>query len=113
MSDSIDLQSFQQMIHRTFGQKDADRGLAGTFVWFVEEVGELARALKRLEPDKANLEEEFSDVLAWLTTLASLSGIDLQAAARRYMKGCPRCDAAPCTCDEFSRFGERVTAGPP
>jgi len=113
MSDSIDIQSFQAIIDRTFGAKDAERGLAGTFVWFVEEVGELARALKRREPDRANLEEEFSDVLAWLTTLASLADIDMRKAARRYMDGCPRCGAIPCACDERSRFNEAGGPGSP
>jgi hypothetical protein len=38
-------------------------------------------------------------VLAWLATLASLSGVDLEAAARaKYALGCPRCKAAPCAC---------------
>ena len=104
IDESVNLRRFQEVIDRTYGQKDAERGVAGTFVWFVEEVGELARALKHKHADRANLQEEFSDVLAWLTTLASLSGIDMQAAARRYMDGCPRCHEAPCTCEERSRF---------
>jgi NTP pyrophosphatase (non-canonical NTP hydrolase) len=95
---------FQEMIDRTYGPKDAERGLAGTFMWFTEEVGELARALKRREVDRENLLEEFSDVLAWLTTLATIAGISMEEAAARYMDGCPRCRAAPCACGEKTRF---------
>lgn len=95
---------FQELIEATFGRKDADRGLAGTFMWFTEEVGELARALKRSPPDAENLREEFSDVLAWLCTLASLVDVDLEEAAQRYAQGCPRCRAIPCACGERTRF---------
>jgi NTP pyrophosphatase (non-canonical NTP hydrolase) len=110
---AMQLSEFQQIIHRTFGEKDATRGLAGTFMWFTEEVGELARALKRREPDLENLEEEVGDVLAWLTTLASLAGVDLERAARRYAAGCPRCGAAPCACGERTRFAVVDAPGAP
>lgn len=90
------LAGFQALIEATYGERDASRGLAGTYMWFAEEVGELARALRAGEPD--NLHEEVADVLAWLTTLASLAGVDLEAAASRYATGCPRCGAIPCAC---------------
>ena len=105
--EGVTLAAFQDVIERTYGQKDGERGLAGTFMWFVEEVGELARALKRGEADIENLRVEFADVLAWLTTLATLAGIDLEEAARRYTAGCPRCRAIPCACGEKTRFHER------
>lgn len=95
---------FQDLIERTYGEKDRGRGLGGTFLWFAEEVGELARALKRRDPDRENLIEEFSDVLAWLTTLASMAGISMEEAADRYRHGCPRCRAIPCRCGESTRF---------
>ena len=88
--------AFQRTIEATFLARDRARGTAATFVWFVEEVGELARALKKGE--RTNLEEEFGDVLAWLSTLASLSGIDLARAAEAYRRGCPSCHAIPCAC---------------
>ena len=62
-----------------------------------EEVGELARALRHR--DRSELEHEFSDVLAWLGSLANLTGIDLDRAAERYAQGCPRCQALPCRCE--------------
>lgn len=89
---------FQELIHRTYYTKDSDRGVDGTFRWFTEEVGELARAIRRGDAD--NLSEEFADVFAWLASLASLSGVDLETAAARYRAGCPKCEAAPCRCAE-------------
>jgi NTP pyrophosphatase (non-canonical NTP hydrolase) len=90
------LGTFQRHIEAIYGERDAARGVAGTYMWFAEEVGELARAIRRGDP--ANLREEFSDVLAWLATLASLAGVDLEEAAARYAGGCPRCGAIPCAC---------------
>jgi NTP pyrophosphatase (non-canonical NTP hydrolase) len=104
MSDDPTVRHFQDVVEKTFGRKDRARGLAGTFMWFTEEVGELARALKSGTPDRANLEDEFGDVFAWLATLASMSGIDLATAAGRYLRGCPRCHAIPCACSERTRF---------
>mgnify|MGYP002626374753 CR=1 FL=1 len=93
----MEIAEFQQLIERIYYQRDSERGLAGTHMWFCEEVGELTRALRRGET--AELEGEFADVLAWLSTLASLAGIDLQAAARKkYAEGCPRCRTVPCGC---------------
>lgn len=89
--------SFQELIEAIYGERDAARGVPGTLLWFVEEVGELVRAIRRGE--RGNLEEEFADVYAWLATLASLHGIDLEATGRRkYAGGCPRCGATPCAC---------------
>lgn len=93
------IREFQDLIEAIYGAKDGARGTAGTFMWFTEEVGELSRALRR--GDRAGLEAEFADVLAWLSTLASLHGVDLAAAAaRKYGDGCPRCHATPCACRE-------------
>lgn len=98
------LSEFQSVIDATFGEKDRRRGVAGTFMWFTEEVGELARALKRGDHDRENLVTEFGDVLAWLNTLASMSGVDMREAAARYTAGCPRCHSIPCACEERTRF---------
>lgn len=88
---------FQRLIEKIYFEKDSARGLAGTHMWFCEEVGELTRALRRGNTEE--LEGEFADVLAWLSTLASIAGIDLQAAAhKKYAQGCPRCAGTPCAC---------------
>ena len=92
------LRGFQELIEAIYGERDAARGVDGTFLWFVEEVGELARALKG--QDSENLREEFADCLAWLTTLASLRGIDMAQAAEKYAAGCPRCSETPCSCPD-------------
>jgi NTP pyrophosphatase (non-canonical NTP hydrolase) len=103
--ERLTVRGFQEIIETTYGAKDRGRGLAGTFMWFAEEVGELARALKKKTPDRDNLQEEFADVFAWLATLASIAHVDLaEAATLKYGKGCPRCGVAPCACEEKSRF---------
>ena len=91
---------FQRLIRDIYYEKDKKRGLWGTFAWFVEEVGELAKALKKGE----GFEEEFADVLAWLSTLANLAGVDLEEAAKKYERGCPKCGNIPCTCQEPPRM---------
>jgi len=91
------IRDFQRRIEAIYYERDAARGLAGTHMWFAEEVGELTRALRR--GHKEELEGEFADVLAWLSTLASLAGVDLEAAAAaKYAEGCPRCARVPCAC---------------
>ena len=98
----MQIREFQRLIEAAYGAKDASRGVSGTFVWFVEEVGELARALKG--NDRKNLSEEFADVFAWLATLASLSGIELEEAIGKYRTGCPKCGRSPCACVEVNRL---------
>ena len=89
--------SFQRLIEDIYFDRDYERGVQGTLLWFVEEVGELVRAIRRGERD--NLEEEFGDVYAWLATLASIHGLDLEGVGRhKYENGCPRCSATPCSC---------------
>ena len=91
------VRDFQQLIERIYYEKDSGRGLEGTFMWFAEEAGELSRALRRGEP--AELAGEFADVAAWLFTLASIAGVDMEEAVQaKYGGGCPKCRRAPCEC---------------
>ncbi|HJO25640.1 MAG: nucleotide pyrophosphohydrolase [Planctomycetes bacterium] len=93
----MEISGFQRLIENIYYERDSRRGLAGTQMWFAEEVGELTRALRRGHQEE--LAGEFADVLAWLSTLASISGIDLEAAAAaKYAEGCPRCQGTPCAC---------------
>lgn len=94
------IREFQKLIEDTYFIRDSARGRDRTFAWFIEEVGELARALIRdRKPDGKNLRGEFADVFAWLVTLASIEGISLEeAAAEKYGGGCPRCGGKPCRC---------------
>ncbi len=95
----MDLSGFQRRIEDIYFKKDSARGVERTFLWFSEEVGELAEALRC--GDEAMLREEFADVLAWLSTLASMTGVDLEAAAEaKYGGGCPKCHSTPCNCAE-------------
>jgi NTP pyrophosphatase (non-canonical NTP hydrolase) len=98
MPEPFDLRAFQAHIGATYGAKDAERGIAGTYMYFIEEVGELAEALR--EPQQHDLAGEFADVQAWLASLAQLSGIDLAAVtAAKYPGICPDCAQSPCRCD--------------
>ncbi len=93
----FDLRAFQDRIAHTFGAKDAARGLAGTFMYFIEEVGELSEALR--EPGRHDLAGEFADCQAWLASLAHLAGVDLAAAtAAKYPGSCPVCGGLRCRC---------------
>lgn len=90
------LREFQERIIAIYGVRDRRRGTDATFRWLVEEVGELARAVRT--GDAASLDEEVSDVLAWSVSVATLAGVDLEAAAARYASGCPKCGRIPCGC---------------
>ncbi|MDO8141883.1 MAG: MazG nucleotide pyrophosphohydrolase domain-containing protein [Candidatus Brocadiales bacterium] len=94
----MDIDKFQKLIEDTYLKKDAKRGLSKTFMWFTEEVGELSRALR--ENNKEDLKKEFADVLAWLFSLASLSGIRMEDTISKYTAGCPVCHGIPCLCVE-------------
>ena len=92
------LEKLQTLIETMYSDKDRRRGAAATFLWFSEEVGELAAALREGTPEERS--REFADVLAWLVTLANISGVDLtQAVADKYGKGCPGCGQMVCGCD--------------
>ena len=78
---TIAIRDFQDHIRQRYYANDAARGTPATFMWLIEEVGELATALHG--DDRDNLAEEFADVIAWLCTLANINQIDLEAAIRR------------------------------
>jgi NTP pyrophosphatase (non-canonical NTP hydrolase) len=91
------LRELQDRIRQTYGARDAARGKAGTFLWFVEEVGELAEGIRT--GSRAVIEEECADVVAWLVSVATLEGVDVEeAVTRKYARGCPKCGESPCTC---------------
>jgi NTP pyrophosphatase (non-canonical NTP hydrolase) len=94
----VHLAEFQDLMRRTYLERDARRGVDGTFRRLAEEVGELARSLRHQDPTSRT--EEVGDVLAWLASLANQTGVDLESAAARYAAGCPKCGAIPCACPE-------------
>lgn len=93
----VSLAEFQALIRRMYFEKDEARGVEATFLWLMEEVGELAAALR-----SGTHEErlgEFADVLAWLATIANVAGVDLsEAVAKKYGSGCPGCQQLVCVC---------------
>jgi NTP pyrophosphatase (non-canonical NTP hydrolase) len=99
---TFSLAQLQDVIRTTYDARDRRRGVEGTFMWFMEEVGELAAALRSgSDQERA---EEFADVLAWLATLANVAGVDLEAAVRdKYGGGCPGCSQKPCRCDQAEK----------
>ena len=92
----MEIRALQSQIAATFGTRDRARGTDGTFRRLVEEVGEVAKALRAA--DHAALALELSDLVAWTLSVAVLTGVDLDGALSRYGRGCPRCSASPCRC---------------
>jgi NTP pyrophosphatase (non-canonical NTP hydrolase) len=125
MSDSVDspadgdvsLKAFQKLIRDMYFEKDVARGVPPTFMWLMEEVGELASALRETTPEeadrvsteefekrRANLKAEFADVLAWLATIANVVDVDLASALTdKYGSGCPGCKQLVCECPDAEK----------
>ena len=91
-----DFAEFQRHMEATFGARDRARGVAATVAWLAEEVGELAKAVRK--GTRAEQVHELGDALAWLTSLANQLEIPLEEAVARYERGCPRCGNTPCIC---------------
>jgi NTP pyrophosphatase (non-canonical NTP hydrolase) len=99
---NVSLAEFQELIREMYLEKDLARGVEGTFLWLMEEVGELATALRNGTHEERL--GEFADVLAWLTTIANVSGVDLsEAVTRKYGSGCPGCKKFVCTCPDSQK----------
>ena len=84
-AENMTIAEFQKFISEQYEARDRQRGTPATFMWFIEEVGELATALAG--EDQQNKEEEFADVLAWLCTLANINDVDLATAVGKYTSG--------------------------
>ena len=88
---------FQEMMRRLYFHRDSERGVKGTYEWLADELQELWEALE--DGDKEAAEKEFADVIAWLASLANITGIDLEKAAmNKYNNRCPKCLSSPCQC---------------
>ncbi len=97
----MELNQYQHLIKEIYFQKDSKRGIEKTFNWFIEEVGELSRAIRKKNKD--DIEKEFADCLAWLLSVGSILNIDAERAMEKYKDGCPKCHKIPCECkEEFS-----------
>jgi len=99
---AFSLAELQRIIYDTYDRRDRSRGVEGTFVWLMEEIGELATTLRG--GTQREREEEFADVLAWLATLANIVEVDLEKAVQaKYGSGCPGCKQIPCVCDRAEK----------
>jgi len=85
---SLTLREFQEIIRKAYFERDSARGLDRTFIWFIEEVGELARAIKSGDMD--NIEEEIADVAAWLVSIANLLDVDFEKAILKKYRNPPK-----------------------
>lgn len=98
----LTLADFQKLMRDMYLEKDRARGVDGTFMWLMEEIGELATSLR--EGSQQDRLEEFADVLAWLTTIANIVDIDLtQALLQKYGSGCPGCQQLVCACPDAEK----------
>jgi NTP pyrophosphatase (non-canonical NTP hydrolase) len=86
----------QGLMERTYGERDRARGIPATVAWLAEEIGELAKAVRK--GSRAEQVHELGDTLAWLASLANQLDISLDETVARYRDGCPRCGSVPCGC---------------
>ena len=91
-----DFSELQERMERTYGERDRARGIPATVAWLAEEMGELAKAVRKGSRDEQL--HELGDTLAWLASLANQLGLSFDEAVARYCDGCPRCGAVPCEC---------------
>ncbi len=90
------ISEFQKMISEIYINRDRKRGVEKTMLWVVEEVGELAEAVRK----GTNVGEEIADVMAWLVSLANLLDVDVESEIiKKYPGYCIRCGKKPCECD--------------
>ena len=94
------IRDFQELMRELYLDKDTRRGEFETFTWLMEEVGELAEAIRRGDTERMKI--EVADVLAWLSSLCNILAVDMESvAALRYGGGCPKCSASPCACPDL------------
>ena len=87
---------FQSLMAAQYGARDGARGVEATVAWMAEELGELAKAVR-----KGTREEqlhELGDLVAWTASLANQLDLSLDDAVARYANGCPKCGSTPCHC---------------
>ncbi len=101
----MQIREFQQLMKRLYFERDKNRGISKTFLWIVEEVGELAEALRKYQESDKNKNEihniamEIADIVAWIASLANILEIDLEDALySKYPSVCPKCGKNPCSC---------------
>ena len=95
----MEIKEFQDIMREMYAHNDRRRGKDKTMLWLVEEVGELAEAVRR--ENEEGVKEEIADTFAWIGSLANLYGIDLEEAfLEKYPYKCPTCRQMPCICKD-------------
>jgi NTP pyrophosphatase (non-canonical NTP hydrolase) len=95
------ISEFQNLIRDLYFKQDQNRGIHRTFIWLIEEIGELARVLQHQEIDRDKASEEIADITAWTTSIANLLDINLESVLlKKYPNMCIKCKSRPCICWE-------------
>ena len=95
----MNIREFQALIKDLYFEQDQKRGLKNSYIWLIEEIGELASVLKKPEINLDEASEELSDIFAWTTSIANLLNVDLETALnKKYPSMCIKCKSNPCLC---------------
>ena len=94
----MEIREFQKMMDELYGSRDRKRGVEKTFLWVIEEMGELVRGIRK--KNRKEIENEFADVVAWIFSLANLLEVDIERAIAKYDGKCPKCGKSPCICED-------------
>jgi len=95
------ISDFQNLLKDLYLQKDLNRGVKSTFIWLIEEIGELATLLNSVDVDKKEVSEEIADIIAWTISIANILDIDVEKAlADKYPNKCKKCSSSPCRCEK-------------
>lgn len=93
------ISDFQKLMRELYFNRDSERGINRTFIWLVEEIGELANLIKNEKIEKKHISEEIADIIAWTNSLANLLDINIEKAlSEKYPKNCIKCNSSPCQC---------------
>ncbi len=95
------ISDFQDLLKDLYLQKDLNRGVTSTFIWLVEEIGELATILNSTDVDKQKVSEEIADIIAWTISIANILDVDVEKAlSDKYPNECKKCSSSPCICEK-------------
>ena len=90
---------FQDLMRKLYFHQDTERGIKGTYIWLVEEIGELASLIKEQEINKKKASDEIADIIAWTCSVANLLDINIEEALyNKYPDKCKKCNSVPCKC---------------
>jgi NTP pyrophosphatase (non-canonical NTP hydrolase) len=97
----MEISDFQDLLKELYLQNDLNRGVNSTFIWLIEEIGELATLLNTIDIDKKKVSKEIADIIAWTISIANILEIDIEKAlSDKYPNKCKKCSSSPCTCEK-------------